>query len=55
MKQYTGKNLPENRNNQEIRNIISYISSMVCLAPKNNNFQLGLLSKINDFEFRILR
>jgi len=53
MKQYTCKNLPENRNNQEIRNIISYISSMVCLAPKNNNFQLGLLSKINDFEFDI--
>ena len=53
MKQYNGKNLPDNRNNQEIRNIISYITSIVCLSPKNNYFQLGLLSKINDYEFDI--
>jgi hypothetical protein len=53
MKQYNGKNLPDNRNNQEIRNIISYITSIVCLSPKNNFFQLGLLTKINEYEFDI--
>jgi len=53
MKQYNAKNRPENRNNQEIRNIISYISSIVCLSPKNNFFQLGLLTKINEYEFDI--
>jgi|TARA_R110002074_G_scaffold255067_3_gene427568 hypothetical protein len=41
----------DNRNNQEIRNIFSHLVSICCLAPKNNNFQLGLLTKISDLDF----
>ncbi len=47
----------DNRNNQEIRNIFSHLVSLSCLAPKNNNFQLGLLTKISslDFEYFIVQ
>ena len=41
----------DNRNNQEIRNILSDLVSLACLSPKNNNFQLGLLTKISDLDF----
>lgn len=39
------------RNNQEIRNIIANLISIVSISPKNNNFQLGLLSKLNSLDF----
>jgi hypothetical protein len=52
LKETSGKTLGlDNRNNQEIRNILSDMVSIACLAPKNNNFQLGLLSKISDLDF----
>ena len=43
----------DNRNNQEIRNILSHLVSLACLAPKNNNFQLDLLTKISSLDFEI--
>jgi len=44
----------DNRNNQEIRNLITNMIGLVSLSPKNNNFQLGLLHKINDIDYDIL-
>tara|TARA_B100001123_G_C15263079_1_gene1007343 strand:- start:656 stop:1813 length:1158 start_codon:yes stop_codon:yes gene_type:complete len=45
------------RNSQEVRNILSNMISIVSISPKNNNFQLGILSKLNllDFEPFMLR
>ena len=47
----------DNRNNQEIRNVLSHLVSLACLAPKNNHFQLDLLTKIStlDFEYFIVK
>ena len=43
----------DHRNSQQCRNIISNMISVVCLAPKNNNFQLGVLSKLNTLDFEL--
>ena len=44
----------DHRNNQEIRNLISKMICLVSLSPKNNNFQLGLLHKIDQIDYDIL-
>ena len=45
--------IKDDRNDQEIRNLISYIISVVTLSPKNSNFQIDLLTKINDMNFDV--
>tara|TARA_B110001454_G_scaffold176646_1_gene168839 strand:+ start:68 stop:1243 length:1176 start_codon:yes stop_codon:yes gene_type:complete len=58
LKETNNKNLHlDNRNNQEIRNVLSHVVSLACLSPKNNNFQLDLSTKISnlDFEYFIVQ
>ena len=43
----------DNRNDQETRNSLTYLISIVSLSPKNSNFQIEMLIKMNDMDFEI--
>ena len=45
--------IKDDRNDQEVRNLLTYIISLVSLSPKNSNFQIDLLTKMNDMNFDV--
>ena len=45
--------IKDDRNDQEVRNLLTYLTSVVTLSPKNSNFQIDLLTKMNDLNFEI--
>ena len=46
-------NLKDDRNDQETRNCLTYLISIVSLSPKNSNFQIEMLTKMNDLDFEV--
>lgn len=51
--QNTYKSTEDNRNNQEIRNIFTYLIAIITTAPKNSNFQIELVTKLDELEFEL--